>query len=49
MWTRAGLKECSKASLKMYYWNGVLVIFLAMLISGLLSFLGSLVYCLYYN
>lgn len=43
MWTRAGLKECSKASLKMYYWNGVLVIFLAMLISGLLSFLGSLV------
>lgn len=43
MWTRAGLKDCSKASLKMYYWNGVLVIFLAMLISGLLSFLGSLV------
>lgn len=42
MWTRAGLKERSKASLKMYYWNGVLVVFLAGLISGLLSLLGTL-------
>lgn len=42
MWTRAGLKERSKASLKMYYWNGVLVVFLAALISGGLSLLGTL-------
>lgn len=41
MWTRAGLKEQAKANLKMYYWNGVLVIFLAGLISGLLSLLGA--------
>lgn len=42
MWTRAGLKEQAKANLKMYYWNGVLVIFLAGLIGGVLSLLGSM-------
>ena len=42
MWTRAGLKEQANANLKMYYWNGVLVIFLAGLIGGVLSLLGSM-------
>lgn len=43
MWTRAGLKDQAKANLKAYYWNGFLVIFLSVLISGILSLLGTVV------